>query len=201
MLSKFQKIHLVFFFSFEESATEKGFQFRKFCFQFVIHTVFLYHMAQSAPRERAGHGIKPIWEKPTLQRLLRWCVFLKARTGKVVLPGKVVPGPIWKENVENLTARIERDCRIGKDHSKLLGSTYAKGSKWPKCFVANVHGKSEIVKPFPRLIWALAPRIVGCSALKSWITKLMNWLGESGETYSMIYSRNKATSRLIDMTF
>ena len=88
-------------------------------------------MAQSATKERALLGIKPFWEKPTLEppfRWDRWQIVLKlaimAKEGisintllkdppdNVILP----PEPIYEDNVENSTSQSERDRKIRNKH-------------------------------------------------------------------------------------
>ena len=131
-LSKFHKILLFFLFFFGEASIEKGFQFRTFGLWFVIQNLFLYQMAQSAPKEIARLGIRPLWDKLTLDCLLRCCVFLKlaiflkvrnsieileeAPPLEVVLP----PGPVYEENVENSRAQNQNNCRIRRLTQKTL---------------------------------------------------------------------------------
>ena len=92
-----------------------------------------YHMAQSAVKESALLGIEPFWEKPTLERPLRWerwQIMLKlailAKEGisidtlrenppyKVTFP----PEPNYKDNVENSAAQSERDRKTRNEELK-----------------------------------------------------------------------------------
>ena len=92
-----------------------------------------YHMAQSAPKERALLGIKPFWERPTLElqvRLERWRIILKlailAREGNSIdiLRGappnnaKFPPDPIYEEDDYNSAAKIEKDRKIRNEKLK-----------------------------------------------------------------------------------
>ena len=92
-----------------------------------------YHIAQSAAKERALLGIKPFWERRTLEPPLRWergQIMLKlailAKEGisfnrlredppdNVTLP----PKPIYEANVENSTAQSERDRKTRNEQLK-----------------------------------------------------------------------------------
>ena len=90
-------------------------------------------MAQSAVKERALLGIKPFWEKPTLEtplRLDRWQIMLKlailAKEGISIdtlredPPDKVTfpPEPIYEDNVEYSTTQSERDRKTRNDQLK-----------------------------------------------------------------------------------
>ena len=92
-----------------------------------------YHMAQSAVKERALHGIELFWEKQTLEPPLRWdrCqIMLKlailAKEGISIdtlredPPDKVTfpPEPIYEDNVENSTAQSERDRNTRNEQLK-----------------------------------------------------------------------------------
>ena len=90
-------------------------------------------MVQSAVKERALLGIKPFWEKPTLEPPLRWerwqiklKLSIRAKKGISIdtlredPPDKVtfLPEPIYEDNVENGTAQSERKRKTRNEQLK-----------------------------------------------------------------------------------
>ena len=93
----------------------------------------MYHMAQSAPKERAPRGIDPFWERPKPEPSLRWdrwrillkLAYLAIKSISIDIlqdePTDNVTFPlelIYEDDVDNSTAQSERGRKIRNEQLK-----------------------------------------------------------------------------------